>query len=53
MILKHKGNNITKITNNNLNRVDQRYISELLNSRNGSHSQINQYENMLNVEVNE
>lgn len=68
MILKHKGNlskmsggpgsNLSSIAGNsshlhNLNRLDQRYIQELIASRNGSQSQLQQYENILNVELNE
>ena len=40
MILKHKGN-ISKMGGNNLSKFDQRQIIDMLNSRNGSQSQLN------------
>lgn len=37
----------------NYNRLEQSYLAELMNQRNGSQSQLNHYENFLNVELND
>lgn len=48
MILKPKGN-VPKVGSYNYNS----YLTELMNQRNGSQSQLNHYENFLNVELND
>lgn len=51
MILKHKGH--APKVGNNYHRLEQGYLNELVNQRNGSQSQLHQYDNYLNVELND
>lgn len=53
MILKHKGGNVPKAGNYNYSRLEQSYLTELMQQRTGSQSHLNQYENFLNVELND
>lgn len=51
MVLKHKGQ--APKVGTNLHRLEQSYLNDLVNQRNNSQSQLNQYENYLNVELND